>query len=159
MGSSIARFSPTNYNMNELEILSNAFEDIFYKFGREYKRVEYIKVKLEEMKFFEKRDYKNFKENVEISETEFEEMLDDSTPILERNHLTFLQDYKVCDFFLYHMHDGELIPVIEIDFFSEAEREQFIRPFWFGSEVSEDRFSSKALFEKISQVEEIEEVE
>lgn len=156
MANSIARFVPTTYNMSELKILTNTFEEFFFKHEREYKRVEYVKTDINEVEFFEQRPYKNFKNNEEIHEMEYEDVLGEDTVTLERNHLTFLQDYKVCDFFFYHMHDGSILPVIEIDFFSEAEREQFVRPYWFGNEVREDKFSNKALWEQVNDIEEVE---
>lgn len=154
MPRSIARFCPANFNTNEMEILTNTLEEIFFAFDREYKRVEVVEELNEQFKQ-KVRPYKNFKNDKEISENEYEEVLSDSIPLLERNHLTFLQDFKVCDFFIYHMHDDTIKFVIEIDFFSDAEREQFVRPHWFGQEVDEEEFSSKALWDLISQKEEV----
>jgi hypothetical protein len=154
MPRTIARFVPENFNTSELEVLANTFEELFFAFDREYKRVEVVE-KIDDNFMKNVRPYKNFKNDKEISEIEYEEVLGESIATIERNHLTFLQDYKVCDFYIYHMHDETLRFVIEVDFFSDAEREQFVRPHWFGKEVAEEKYSSKALWEEVSYIEEV----
>jgi hypothetical protein len=140
----IARFMPYTFDCNQLEVIANSYDEIFYVGDVQYKKIE--KVKYGDIGFRPRVYYRN---DVEISEQSYENALEDHIPTLERNHLVFLENGKVCDFYFYHMKDGTLKNIIEIEFFSTAERENFIRPHWFGKEIKDESISDFALWNLI----------
>lgn len=139
----IARFIPSNFKTYELEIIANTFDEVFYVGEDQYKRVEKI-----EFGDIGVRPYKCYRNDEEIAEWEYENALG-TIHTIERNHLAFLQSGKVCDLYFYHMHDGSLRNVVEVEFFSEAERENFIRPFWFGKEIKGKHYDAFSIWNAV----------
>jgi hypothetical protein len=140
----VARFHPTTFNCKNLEILANTFEEIFYIDNDQYKRVEMIEDSNVGIK-----PTKCYLNDEEIAEWIYEESLTENVHTINRNHIVFLENGKVCDFFFYHMHDGTLKCIVEVEFFSQAERENFIRPFWFGKEVNSNFFNDYAIWNAV----------
>jgi hypothetical protein len=142
----VAMFLPTHFDVSKLEVLANTFEEIFYVDDAQYKKVEII---VDGQDFFKPRERHCYRNDIEIAEFEYEEALTDDIHLLLRNHIAFLENNKVCDLFIYHLQDESLKFVVEVDFFSEAERESFIRPYWFGKEVDGKYNSDLAIWQYI----------
>jgi hypothetical protein len=143
----IARFSPQNFKCDTLELVEQTFDEIFYDDDHiQYKKMEKVIYGMSNIKPFPRTCYKN---NEEISEQEYEEAKKDNIHCLTRNNLHFLESGRVCNFYFYHMQDDSIKPVIEVEFFSLAEKNNFIRPYWFGKEVDEKKYSDLAIWTEI----------
>jgi hypothetical protein len=147
LAESYALFNPQQFSCSKLQILASTIEEIFYKGDHQYKKTEKT-----EFENFDSRPKKFYANDVEISEREYKFALTDDVHLMERSHLIFLEGSKVCDFYFYHMYDYNVIAVVEVEFFSLAERENFIRPYWFGKEVEAKRFDAKAIYEQLTQI-------
>jgi hypothetical protein len=139
----LTRFAPKTFNANDLQIIEMTFDEIFFNKG-EYKKME--EILFGTLKVPQRICYKD---DIEIAEYEYEKALADNIHLLYRNNLHFVVSDQLCNLLFYHMEDDTYKFVVEVEFFSQGEKDRFVRPYWFGKEVDEEKYSAYAIWKEI----------
>lgn len=134
------RYHPISFSTEELELVTVTHDEIFFKEEDKYIKMVYAD---ESHVIYTKNDEA-------IEGEEYEEAKDDDTEILNATRLVFLEQSKLCNLIIIFMPNHKVLPLIEVEFYTVSEKDNFNVPKWFGKQVSEKFFNMKTLWKLMS---------